>query len=383
MKQSRIASADGALAFIFGIFALLIWYCSVFTGIEDATLFSIALVWLLLCMGALIASLINMVRGSSGGNTNLLGTILLGLIPGIDTLAACFFRSMHLSYQPEIYGVVYLLGAVFILAAAIRRKDRARLVFFRTFSVGVGFLFLAIGDLFSLRFVSAAGGWVMLVYAILNFSFGLHRLYAEFGEEIQMSGRSSSPQGIVSFICAVFGMLGFELAFFSVSNDSILAAGIVRLILGGIYFISALINLFKGSPFGNLNLIFAVCFGLFAGSNMLIQALGSLLHVSMQPMIYTILQMAAGLYLFLLLPAFSNLPLYRQCTLGCSGFALICSALNGFSGIVLFNQIGGLVFFAFAMLNVYGGLCFLLPDHFHEGKSYDQLKAKRAKKTAA
>lgn len=377
MKKSSIASPDGALAFLFAIFSMLIWYVTVSIDLSNATLLSLGLMWLLLCLGALIAALINIIRGT-GGNTNLLGVILLGLIPGVDTLAAFFFRSIGVTYQPQVYGCLYLIGAIFVFGAALRRKRRRPLVYLRTLAIAAGFLFLGLGDLLGAHGIRAAGGWLMLLYAFISFYYGQVRLYEEFGwphpeeDDVASAGRRgkiSSPQVILSFICASFGIISFVLAFFDVPDDSILAAGIIRLVLGGIYFISALINLYKGSPLGNLNLIFAVCFGLFAGSTLLMEAMQDLLGFAIQPMIYSILQMSAGLYLLTLIPALSWNPLFRQVALVCSGSGLVCSALNAFTGWQGFLYASGLFFLVFCLLNIYSGLNALLPQALPEGPS--------------
>lgn len=396
-----IASPDGALAFLFAIFGLLMWYVSVFDHLSDSTLLSISMVWLLLSLGTLCASLINMLRGHSRGNTNLLATILLGFIPGIDTLAALFMRSRQMVYQPEVYGIMYVIGALFIFGAAWRRKAQPGYIFLRTIAIGSGLLFLGTGDLLKNPVLREIGGWFVFAFALLSFYYGLSRMYEEFGFSLPQ-GKAffsndhsngvhkmkslayaahplmhrydviSSPQMIVSFICATFGMLSFASAFFPLADDSILATGIMRLLLGGIYFLSALINLFKGSPYGSINLIFSVCFGLFAGSTLMIQALNHLLHFDVAPLIYGVLQMFAGLYLLCLIPALRKSPLYRMMSMIFAGSGLFFASLDAFFHAQVLMQTSGFLFMLFALLNIYAGLSALLPD-LRQGPSAEEM----------
>lgn len=405
MKRSTIASPDGALAFFFAIFALLIWYVSVFPSIDNLTLFSLSMVWLLLSAGTLIASLINMVRGFSRGNTNLLATILLGFIPGVDTLVALGMRVIGAPYHPVLYGVMYMIGAILTISAAWRRRMQPGYIFLRTLIVGLGLLCLGIGDTFELHGVLVLGGWLMFVFAMLSFYYGLSRLYEEFGfplpegksffkESEKTAGlpsypkskadkmskeplhprqeRLSSPDMIVAFICATFGSLSFAIPFFGLGDDSVMSAGIIRIVLGIIFYCSALINMFKGSPYGSLNLIFAVCFGLFAGSTLSLQSLHDVISFSIQPTFFGVVQLFAGLYLVAIIPATRKAPAYRSLAMFCSGMGFVTGGIDLLTKIPYMNKASGLFFLVFCLLNIYAGMSALLPS-LHQGPTIDQL----------
>lgn len=186
-EKSGIVSPNGALAFLFGIFALLMWYVSVETSFNPATLLSIGMTWLILSLGALIASLINMIRGSQTGNMNLLATILLGFFPGINTLISLTASMMGHDYRPVAYGIMYMVGSLFCFAAAWHRRTAPLYICMKTVAVGQGLFLLGLGDVSGWRWSMIAGGWCLFAFALMSFYFGLSKMYPYFG--------ASLPQG--------------------------------------------------------------------------------------------------------------------------------------------------------------------------------------------
>ncbi len=179
--SSSIASPEGALSFLFGIFTLMMWYVALFPPKDPPTLFSIGLMWLVLSTGAMIASLINLIRGSDRGNTNLLATVLLGFLPGINTLVTWSAVTLQLTYKPVVVGVVYLIGSFFCFGAAISRWDKPTYIWLRIFSIAVGFLLVGFGDLLTSQSLMVVGGWFLFLYAMLSFYYGLSKLYPLYG----------------------------------------------------------------------------------------------------------------------------------------------------------------------------------------------------------
>ncbi len=188
-SETSIASPEGALSFLFAIFALLMWYISVDHRYNLSTLLSIGLTWLMLSTGALIASLVNIIRGSSRGNTNLLVTILLGFFPGINTVVTILSVVSGFHYRPMIVGYMYIIGAVFVFGAAVSRLKEPAYIFFRTIAVALGLFFVGLGDVCSNNVVLAIGGWFLFAFALLSFYHGLSVLYAQFDQPLPQ-GRS-------------------------------------------------------------------------------------------------------------------------------------------------------------------------------------------------
>ena len=182
-QKSSIASPEGALSFLFSIFALLMWHVSVSTY-NEATYFSIGLTWIVLSLGALMASLINMIRGSEKGNTNLLATILLGFFPGLNMLISLALNQAGFSYQPTIIGLMYMIGAIFCFGAAWTRRYEPLYIWLRTILVAIGLFFVGFGDLMNLRFFLALGGWNLLLYSLLSLYYGLSILYPYYGKSL-------------------------------------------------------------------------------------------------------------------------------------------------------------------------------------------------------
>ncbi len=188
-SKTSIASPEGALSFLFAIFALLMWYISVDHHYNLSTLLSIGLTWLMLSTGALIASLVNIIRGSSRGNTNLLATILLGFFPGINTVVTILSVVSGFRYSPSMVGYMYIIGAVFVFGSAIPRIKEPAYIFFRTLAVALGLFFVGLGDVCSNDVLLAIGGWFLFAFALLSFYHGLSVLYAQFDRPLPQ-GRS-------------------------------------------------------------------------------------------------------------------------------------------------------------------------------------------------
>lgn len=184
--------------------------------------------------------------------------------------------------------------------------------------------------------------------------------------------RLTSPQMIVCFICATFGAMSFCSGFFSLSVDTILAMGIIRLVLGIIYFIGALINIFKGLPGGNLNLISAVCFGLFAGGNMLISSLYFCFGLEIQPLIYCVVQIFSATYILCLLPALVESSFYNWILQLTGALGLLSQAFQVILSSTGFQYAGGIFFLIYGLCSLYGGLSAIIPE-LPQGKSTQEI----------
>lgn len=171
----------------------------------------------------------------------------------------------------------------------------------------------------------------------------------------------ASPNMINSFIGAVFGAFSVLTATVNLNSDALLAMGVLRLLLGTILFLGALINIFKGIPSGNLNLISAVCFGLFAGVHITISTLG--FHgVGWQPLIYCIVQLFGGIYILLILPALLDTSLFAWGCQMAGALGLISQAIFGMTSLVFFHYVSGIWFLLYAVLNTYAGLAAVIPE---------------------
>lgn len=189
----------------------------------------------------------------------------------------------------------------------------------------------------------------------------------------------SAPALTISFITATFGMLNFASGVFSLDADSIVAIGLIKLLLGTLYFVAALVNIFKGILLGNINLIFSVCFGLFSGTNLMITTLHGSLNLISLPRIYGMLQITAGLYLLCLLPALRHVPLYQWINFALTVLGLCSFGLEQICQIPWLGVFGGWIFLVFGLINIYIGLSTLLP--LPQGKSLETLlrQKKRAR----
>lgn len=186
-----IASPEGALSFLFAIFALLMWFVSIDHSYNLATLMAIGFTWLILSIGALIASLVNIIRGSSRGNANLLVTILLGFFPGVNTMISVLSIISGTHYNPSMVGMMYIIGAIFTIGSAVPLLKKPFYIFLRTLFVGLGLFFVGWGDVGNNGVILAIGGWFLFAFALLSFYYGLSVLYIALGSHL--------PQGRTFF----------------------------------------------------------------------------------------------------------------------------------------------------------------------------------------
>lgn len=184
----------------------------------------------------------------------------------------------------------------------------------------------------------------------------------------------ASPNMINFFIGAVFGTFSFLTSIAHLDSDALLAMGVLRLLLGTILFLGALINIFKGIPSGNLNLISAVCFGLFAGVHTTISTLGGFYGVGWQPLIYCIVQLFGGLYILLILPALLDTPLYAWGCQMAGALGLLSQATFGMTALLFFHSVSGFWFLLYTILNTYAGLAAVIPELSHGPDTRDVIE---------
>lgn len=384
-----MASPDGALSFLFGIFALLIWYTTTHYPSQSELLTAGGL-WLILSLGAEGASLLNMARGKIRGNINLLSSLLLGFFPGVNALVTLAAVRFGFPYTPRAIGLVYIIGACFFAGMFVLRMDRAAYRSLGTLAAALGMFLLGLGDVLGLRQLQTAGGWCCLIFAFYIFYYGLSVMYLFMGshlpqgpslraptkgkrndaykldEEFENAPHAhlqnfSSPAMILAFISAVFGLLNFFSALYTMPLDEELAMGVIRLLLGSIHFLAAMVILFQGNHLGNITLISAVCFALFSGGRKVMNVLEQYIPVSSVSEMYGMLQLFAGLYIACFLPAMRKLPVYQLVTYWLSALGLMGFGLSELLGMDWLSVGSGFLFLLFSVLNIYKGISAMLP----------------------
>lgn len=185
--ETKIASPDGALSFLFCVFGMLFWFSRT-SALNSDALFSIGCIQIILGIGAFAASLLNMVRGKPRGNINLMATILLGFFPGFNTLISLIALSQNIHFQPRVYGLMYIVGAVFCIGVMIKRYEKPLYRFIGTFSIAAALLCIGISDFLLIPVFSVIGGWFMFVFSLEMFYFGISVMYSYYGSYL--------PQGI-------------------------------------------------------------------------------------------------------------------------------------------------------------------------------------------
>ncbi len=182
MKHYRfmIASPDGALSFLFGVLALILWYTSV-NAVNPDMLVPICITQLVLSLGSLACSLLNILRGKPRGNLNLITTILLGLFPGFNTLITLLSYLYGQVYSPKIYGLMYIVGSVFAFGVMFGRLHKAVYRSLGTGCMGVAQLLHGLSDMTGNVACLHIAGWFFLLFALSQFWFGMAEMWRYYG----------------------------------------------------------------------------------------------------------------------------------------------------------------------------------------------------------
>lgn len=178
-SKTSIASPDGSLSFLFAVFAVLMWFAQVFTLRADSLL-SCGIIQIILALGALAASCINMLRGKPKSNINLIATFLLGFFPGIRTLMLLLAASAGFEISFQIFGLMYIIGSVFCFGVAVKRLDRPLYRVLGTLFIALAMLFSGLSDLLLNSILSILGGWCLLLFAMVMFYYGLSVMYSYY-----------------------------------------------------------------------------------------------------------------------------------------------------------------------------------------------------------
>lgn len=192
-KKHQIASPDGAISFLFCIFAIMNGYSNQF-AISNNALFSIGAVQSLISVFAIIAALINMIRGKARGNVNLLATMLLGLFPGLIKLIRVLALGFNVRYDPYIFGIIYIIGSLFVFTIAWKRRNKPLYRFIGTVGLSLAFLFDGVGMFFHMHVLVWISGLFYYLFAVEMYYFGLTIMYFYYDARLPQGPRWKGKQ---------------------------------------------------------------------------------------------------------------------------------------------------------------------------------------------
>lgn len=160
---------------------------------------------------------------------------------------------------------------------------------------------------------------------------------------------------VVTFIIGTFSILTFfQLCGIGVGETAGLTMGIIQLVLGVGFFAMGLVQFSRGFPGASAQMIFAIVFGMFGGTNgvcgYFLGANGIMLDGFMVNMVWII----AGAFLVLIAWPIMFIPVEQQLITGLPGVGLILMGLTGIFGWpMLCYYISGVMFLITGLAALY------------------------------
>lgn len=161
-----------------------------------------------------------------------------------------------------------------------------------------------------------------------------------------------SPDPALQFVFAMFGLMTWISTVVPMTSDAMFVKGVLQVCLGIAAFAGSCMNLRRGDPHGNINLILSVILGFAFGITSLAPWLfGGHIHTWL---LSTIL-LAGSLYMACFLPLLGDSPLYIWCEHLCVCSGLFLKSLSDILSIKALGDIGAWLLLGFALLALYQG----------------------------
>lgn len=178
-----------------------------------------------------------------------------------------------------------------------------------------------------------------------------------------------SPDPLLQFIFAMFGLLTWLGTMVKMTPDAKLVMGILQLALGTGAFVGSVLNLIKGDPHGNINLILSVILGFAGGVTQICAVAASAMKVYFHPWIMSVILLVGGLYMACFLPLLNKKPFYMWCSHLFVVLGFLCNSLSDLLFVPFLKVIGAWCLFVFALTGLYGGVSMM---YMEAGESLPQ-----------
>lgn len=173
----------------------------------------------------------------------------------------------------------------------------------------------------------------------------------------------ASPDPLLQFIFAMFGVLTALSIFYPLSDDAGVVLGIIQVSLGIGAFVGSILNLLRGDPHGNINLILSVILGFAGGITQLVSVYASLQHWHFHPWILSVILLLGGVYMLCFLPLMDNGPLYAWISHASVILGFFCKALADLCSLPALKPAAGVFLMVFAATALYQGVSIMYSQY--------------------
>jgi hypothetical protein len=143
----------------------------------------------------------------------------------------------------------------------------------------------------------------------------------------------ASPGAAITFIFSTYSILSWAQLLGLLKDGNQLMVGIVQLCLAVGFLAGSIVNILRGNPFGAVNLIFAVVFGIVGGVNGIVTTYFNNIGIVYDSTVVSITFLLAGIFVAGILPTLISLPFYSFLLNFTAAIGLVVLGLAGIMGL--------------------------------------------------
>lgn len=189
----------------------------------------------------------------------------------------------------------------------------------------------------------------------------------------------ADPDPMLQYVFSMFAVMTWISTVHVMSDDVLFVSGILQICLGTAAFVGSLINLKRGDPHGNINLILSVILGFAAGLTQIASVVCKAYSIHFHPWIMSIILLTGGIYMLCFLPLLKKMPLYVFVSHLCVSLGFLCRAIADLASIPVLMNVGAWLLLIFALTAFYQGVSLMYAQygiHIPQGVSLQTLTEK-------
>ena len=192
-------------------------------------------------------------------------------------------------------------------------------------------------------------------------------------------GSKVNPTPLLQFIFPIFSILNWISIVFALTEDADFEIGVLLFCLGIGAFVGSIMNLKRGDPHGNVNLILSVILGFAGGITQIAGVMAKTGHIHFHPWIMSVILLFGGLYMLTFLPLYTDRPLYFWMSHLFVTMGFLFKSMGDLCGVHLLEVIGAWCLFGFAITGLYAGISNMYEQcgrQLPQGITFNQLMQK-------
>lgn len=166
----------------------------------------------------------------------------------------------------------------------------------------------------------------------------------------------ASPDPALQFVFAMFAILTCLSKILNLTADARFVMGVLQLSLGVAALTGSRLNLKRGDPHGNINLVLSVILGFASGLTQISGVFASMAHLHFHPWVLSVILLMGGIYMLAMLPLMNRAPAYVWFEHLSVSLGFLSGAFGDLLAQPVLSHISGWLLFCFALLALYQGV---------------------------